>query len=67
MTAENTVADTLTMPSVSDDHETQRLSKLTERDVRMAHAIDKVAASLDSLRLEMQGIRTALEALVAKT
>lgn len=31
-----------------------------------AGAIDKVATALDSIRLELQGIRSALEALVAK-
>lgn len=37
-----------------------------ERDTGVAQGLEKIAASLDSLRLEMQGVRTALEALVAK-
>jgi hypothetical protein len=65
MTTDSKVADTQTMPGL-DDHETQRLSNLTERDVGIAHALEKIATSLDSVRLEMQGIRSVLEALVAK-
>jgi hypothetical protein len=46
--------------------EAQSSSGSPERDVGVAQGLEKIAASLDSLRLEMQGIRTALEALVAK-
>ena len=60
-----TFADTQSMAAM-DDHETQRLSNLTEQDIRMGHGLEKIAASLDMVRLEMQGIRTVLEALVSK-
>jgi len=60
-----TFADTQSMAAM-DDHETQRLSNLTEQDIQMGHGLDKIATSLDLIRLEMQGIRAVLEALVSK-
>jgi hypothetical protein len=54
-------------PGATDERETQRLSSLVERDIGVAPGLDKIAASLELLRLEMQGIRLVLEALVAKS
>lgn len=55
-----------------EDNETQRLNLserdiLAERDTGIAQGLDKVVTALDLLRLEMQGIRMVLEALVAKS
>ena len=53
-------------PGATDDNETQRSRSLAELDNASANGLDKIAASLELLRLEMHGIRLALEALVAK-
>jgi len=50
----------------TDDHDTQRLSSLAQSDAGPPQGLEKIAASIELLRLEMQGIRLALEALVAK-
>jgi len=49
-----------------DNHDTQRMSSLSLADTAATQGLDKIAASIELLRLEMQGIRLALEALVAK-
>jgi hypothetical protein len=52
--------------SAADSHDMQHLSSLAQPDIASPPALEKIAASIDLLRLEMQGIRLALEALVAK-
>jgi hypothetical protein len=49
----------------TDNHDTQRVSTLVQPDAAPA-GLEKIAASIELLRLELQGIRLALEALVAK-
>jgi hypothetical protein len=53
-------------PGAAGDHDTQRLSSLGERDSGSVPGLDRIAVALELLRLEMQGIRLVLEALVAK-
>jgi hypothetical protein len=50
----------------TDNHDTQRMSSLAQPDDATPQGLEKIAASIELLRLEMQGIRLALEALVAK-
>ena len=46
--------------------DTQQATGPAERDVGIVQGLEKIAASVELLRLEMQGIRMVLEALVAK-
>ena len=61
------IANTLGLGDTMSNQESADSKPLvTTPEQQTPPAIDKVAAALDSIRLELQGIRSALEALVAK-
>jgi hypothetical protein len=57
---------TTPIAGAADNHDMPRASSPAQPDAAAQQTMEKIATSIEHLRLEMQGIRLALEALVAK-